>query len=131
MVVVKELDFVQIPDDSDFMPVLITTNSLIGEDEIANAKEIKILINEEGKKREFEIDTKRKRYTNQKLDITILELAQRDGINNYLDLDDSIVECLKNKKEISSNFGEIYSGQSLYALNCPKEACLCLIFSTT
>ena len=121
--------FVQIPDDSDFMPVLITTNSLIGEDEIANAKEIKILINEEGKKREFEIDTKRKRYTNQKLDITILELAQRDGINNYLDLDDSIVECLKNKKEISSNFGEIYSGQSLYALNCPKGKHVFVSFS--
>ena len=112
--------FVQIPDDSDFMPVLITTNSIIGEDEIANAKEIKILINEEGKKREFEIDKKRKRYTNQKLDIAIIELAKRDGINNYLDLDDSIVEFLKNKKEISSSFGEIYSSESLYALNCPK-----------
>ena len=112
--------FSQVPYDSDFIPVLITTNSIIGEDEITNAKTIKILINEEGKKREFEIDPKRKRYTNQKLDITILELTSRDGINNYLELDDNILECLKNKKEISSSFGEIYSSESLYALNCPK-----------
>ena len=71
-------------------PVLITNNHIINE-EILNTKDIKInlQIEDDGLK-VIELNNRIK-YTNKEYDTTIIEILQKDNINNYLELDDIII----------------------------------------
>ena len=66
--------FCKIPFNNNLLPVLITNNHVLNKDDIDNNKIIKLMINNEVK--EIEIDNIRKRYTNsdEKIDITIIEI---------------------------------------------------------
>ena len=79
--------FVKIPYKSNLLPVLITSNQVINKDDILKMKTISIYINNEKKIKTLKLDRNRKIYTNEKLDITIIEIIENDDINNkYLDM---------------------------------------------
>ena len=97
------------------LPVLITNNHVLNENDIANDKTIELSINNEVK--EIEMDNSRKRYTNSdnSIDITIIEIKpNKDGICNYLELDEN--DIYKNKKNIELE----YKKKSIYILHYPK-----------
>jgi len=107
--------FCKIPFINNFLPVLITNNHVLNEKDIDNNKTIELSINNEVK--EIEIDDSRKKYTNsdKNIDITIIEIKpNKDGICNYLELDEN--DIYKNKKNIELE----YKKKSIYILHYPK-----------
>ena len=103
------------PDNNNLLNVLITNNHVLNEKDIENNKIIKLIMYDKGEKTEKEIiiDESRKKYTylNQKegIDITIIEIKPYiDNINNYLEIDDKILDLECNRK-------------SIYLLHYPKD----------
>ena len=64
--------FTRIPFKNKLLPVLITNNHVIGENDIENKKLIIIYLNNDKKVKGIEMDENRMRYLNEKLDITII-----------------------------------------------------------
>ena len=96
--------FCKIPFNNNLLPVLITNNHILNKDDIDNDKIIKLMIN--NKIKQIEIDNSRKKYTNsdKNIDITIIEIKpNKDGINDYLEIDDIYKDKesikLENKKK--------------------------------
>ena len=95
--------FCKIPFNNNLLPVLITNNHVLNKDDIDNNKIIKLMINNKVKK--IEIDNSRKRYTNsdKNIDITIIEIKpNKDGINNYLEIDEE--DLYKDKETIDLEY---------------------------
>jgi len=116
--------FTKIPFKSRILPVLITNNHILGENDIKNGSLITLYLNNDKNIKVFEIDKNRLRYTNKALDITIIEIKENiDNLsNNYLDLDDKIISYLESSNYIKSNyFNKIYSSESLYVINYPED----------
>ena len=92
--------FVKIPYKSKLLPVLITTNHAINFDDILDEKNISLYLNNDKIKKTIKLDKKRLKYTNEKLDTTIIEIKENlDNINNdYLELEDKIINYLKLDK---------------------------------
>ena len=114
--------FTKIPFKCQLLPVLITNNHVIDIDDIKNNKIINIYLNK--KERTIEIDNNRLRYTNEKLDITIIEIKEnKDKLNNkYIELDDRIIDYFKSNENIKPNYlNDIYSNKSIYILNYPED----------
>ena len=89
--------FCKIPLIDQCLPVLITNNHVLGENDIENNKIIELSINNKPKK--IKIDDSRIKYTNpeENKDITIIEIKpNKDGINNYLELDDELNYIMKS-----------------------------------
>ena len=108
--------FTKIPFNNKLLPVLISNYHILNENDIKNNK--KILINLNKEIRSIEIDEKRKRFTNEKLDITIVEIKEEDNIKEYIELDDNIMDYFKfNKKENPNYINKIYCNKSIYILN--------------
>ena len=85
--------FVKIPYKSILLTVLITSNQVINEDDIQGNRNISILLNNDKKIKTIKLDNNRLKYTNEKLDITIIEIKEKvDNLNNdYLELEDNII----------------------------------------
>ena len=66
--------FVKIPYKSKLLPVLITSNQVINIDDIQNKTNISLYINNVKKIKTIKLDNNRLIYTNEKLDITIIEI---------------------------------------------------------
>ena len=115
--------FTKIPYKSKLLPVLITNNHVINKDDILNNKKFSIYLNNDKKIKRIELDNNRLIYTNEKLDITIIEIKDNDNINNkYLELDDEIMNYIKlNKKEDINYLSDIYSNKSIYLINYPED----------
>ena len=108
--------FCRIPFNNNLLPVLITNSHYLNENDIDNNKIIKIIIN--NKVKNIEIDNSRKKYTNsdKDIDITILEIKpNKDGINNYLEIDEE--DIYKDKETIELE----YQKKSIYILHYPNE----------
>ena len=93
--------FCKIPFNNNLLPVLITNNHVLNENDIEDNNIIKLNINKEIK--EIKMDSLRKRYTNsdKNIDLTIIEIKiNKDGINNYLELDEKEKELEYRKKSI-------------------------------
>ena len=106
--------FCKIPFNNNLLPVLITNNHILNENDIDDDKNINIMINNDVKK--IEIDNSRKKYTNsdKNIDITIIEIKpNKDKIYNYLEIDENYIN---NKKE---NIQLEY--KSIYILHYPNE----------
>ena len=104
----------KIPFNNNLLPVLITNNHVLNENDIDNNKIIKLMINNKAKK--IEIDNSRKKYTNndKNIDLTIIEIKPiKDGINNYLEIDD----INKDKDTIELE----YKNKSIYIIHYPNE----------
>ena len=112
--------FAKIPYKDQLKKVLITNNHILGEKEIKNGEIITFIINdnEEDIKR-IKMYEERKRYTNEILDVTIIEIdEEKDGKYEYIEIDDSIIEDMKLEKgKIIMNYKNIYENKSIYILN--------------
>ena len=67
--------FVKVPYKSKILPVLITTNHAINIDDILSNKNISLYLNNGKEIKELKLDDNRLKYTNEKLDITIIEIS--------------------------------------------------------
>ena len=85
--------FTKIPYKNKELCVLITNNHVIGINDIINNKNITLYLNNDKIVKSIKLDNDRLRYTNEKLDITIIEIIEnKDNLNNkYLELDDNII----------------------------------------
>ena len=112
--------FTQIPYNNTFLKVLITNNHVLGENEIKNNKIITYIINNnEEEQKIIKIDDKRLRYTNEKLDVTIIEIYEdKDNIHDYIKIDNNIINNMNlSSEEIINNYKNIYKNESIYILN--------------
>ena len=116
--------FTKIPFKSKLLPVLITNNHVIDIDDIKNNKIINIYLNNDKEEKTIRIDNNRLRYTNEKLDITIIEIKEnKDNLNNkYIELDDRIIKYFKSNKKNEPNYlNNIYSNKSIYIPNYQED----------
>ena len=111
--------FVKIPYRNEYLRVLITNNHIIGINEIINGEDITISLNNESIFKNISINSQRKRYTNEFLDVTIIELfEEKDGIKDFLSLDNHIIQALNLPNNKINNFlSNIYKNESIYLLN--------------
>ena len=94
------------------LPVLITNNHIInGQLLYQNDATILLKIKEESKIIQLCLNNRIK-YTNEKFDITIIEIQKNDSIKDYLELDDII------NKDIFNNYdnNKEYCAQSIYVM---------------
>ena len=114
--------FLKIPYKNESITVLITNNHVLNEDRIAVGRNIVISLNNEEKTLKIGIDEKRKRYTNEILDITIIEIKEKDNIKNFLDLDKQILEVINSGNcENIDYFNDLYENKSVYILNYVED----------
>ena len=118
--------FAKLSFKNQLIKVLITNNHVLGENEILPGNTISISLNNKKSIRNIKIDSERKRYTNKNYDTTIIELNEKDNINNYLTFDKQILERINSEKvEISVNtnkgFNNLYEKESIYILNYFEE----------
>ena len=114
--------FLKIPYQKNDLPVLITNNHVLGEEKIAEGQLITLSLqslNDEETTINIEIDNGRKRYTNEILDVTIIELNDNDKIKNFLTLDKKVINIISSEnkdKDRTEYFNNIYESISLYIL---------------
>ena len=103
------------PDINNMLPVLITANQVIRE-ELLNQNDAKIYITFKNDQNFIELNlNNRMKYTNREYDIAIIEIKDSDKINNYLDLDDYIIDdILKEDNNINNIYKE--QKQELYTV---------------
>ena len=104
------------PDINNRLPVIITNNHIINE-ELLNTKGSKIIIDikEEDSLKEISLDN-RITFTNREYDITIIEIKETDNINNYLELDDIIIDDILN----NNNKNMVYIDNEVYIIEYPE-----------
>ena len=116
--------FTKIPVNSKLLPVLITNNHVLGQNEIKKNSIITLSLNYDKKTKKIKIDDDRKTYTNKKLDITIIEIKENeDHLNNeFIDLDDNIIDYFKDNNNKKVNYlNDLYSNRSIYILHYPED----------
>ena len=103
--------------------VLITNNNILNKKDIKNNKMIIISINNEEEYKDIKIDDKRLILIDEAKDVTVIEIKEKDNINNYIELNDNkkIINYLElderyNKDKIDKR----YNKESIYILNYPK-----------
>ena len=104
--------FCKIPFGNSTLPVLITNNHVLNKDDLKINRIVTIILKKIEKENEIEkkivINGPRITFTDEKLDITIIEIISKvDGINDFLEVDD--------------NFDDIVVKQEIYILHNPKE----------
>ena len=112
--------FTKIPYKNDLLTVLITNNHVLGEENLKDGKIINISLNNEETYKNIKIDSNRKRYTNEILDISIIEIkGNLDNINDFLILDNQILDKynLGPEEDTINCLSEIYENESIYLLN--------------
>ena len=100
----------------NLLPVLITNNHVLNEDDIADKKNVCITINNEKENKSIYIDESRKKYTSSKFDITIIEIKIKEDnidINNFLEIDETIY---KNRLFVETAL----INKSIYIIHYPK-----------
>ena len=104
------------PDINNMLPVLITNNHIINE-EFLYEKGASISIYTEDNKSTKTINLNdRIKYTNKTFGITIIEIKEEDKINNYLELDNNILDDILNK----NNTNKEYIDETVYLLHYPE-----------
>ena len=94
---------------NDNIKVLITNNHIIDEEIINENEKIEVSINDDKEYKIIELKNK-KIYTNKEYDTTIIEInKEKENINNYIELDEKIME----QKIININSESIYILQYL------------------
>ena len=104
------------PDINNRLSVIITNNHIINE-ELLNTKGSKIIIDikEEDSLKEISLDN-RITFTNREYDITLIEIKETDNINNYLELDELIVDDILN----NNNKNMAYVDNEVYIIEYPE-----------
>ena len=116
--------FVKIPYKSILLTVLITTNQVINIFDILCNRNISICLNNDKKIKIIKLDENTIKYTNEKLEITNIEIKENeDNLNNdYLELEDNIINYLKlDKIKLNKKESPNYLDESIYILNYLKS----------
>ena len=104
------------PNKDNMLPVLITNNHIIKQDILyKNDEIIKIKIKNDEKEKKINLND-RKKYTNEKFDITIIELKPKDEINDFMELDDAIINDILNNKNENAD----YIDRTVYIIQYPE-----------
>ena len=99
------------PDEFRLLPVFITCNHILDKKDIIPNKIINISMDDEQFEKKIKIEYKRKTYTDEKLDITIIEIIpNKDEIKNFLEIDENI---------FSDTYKDIYKKKEIYLLQYP------------
>ena len=107
------------PDLEHTLPVLITNNHVIDEELLfkKNGK-IRISIKKENNFKEIYLDGRKKMtFSENNLDITIIEIKEEDNIKNFLELDDKIINNIIKNDNINNKF----DGESIYIIQYPNS----------
>ena len=105
------------PDLNNMLPVLITNNHIINNELLyKNNEKFEIDIYNESELKEIDINNRIK-YTNEEYDITIIEIKKEDKINNYLELDEMILNDIIN----NINKNKIYIKETIYIIQFPEN----------
>ena len=109
--------FCKLPFNNTLLPVLITNNHVINDETLKKNNKLVIYMYKEPKEepkekpnkelnkekfKELELE-ERITYTNKDYDITIIEIKEKDGIKNYLELDENIRENSINTPYINES----------------------------
>ena len=79
-------------DEFNLLPVLITSNHILNENDIEKNKIIEFTLYNQKESRKIIIDENRKVFSNKKYGITLIEIKTNiDNINNFLDLDNNVI----------------------------------------
>ena len=79
------------PDNVNRLPVLITNNHVLDQNDISINKKISFSLNNDIKHYSIIIDKSRKTYTNETFDITIIEIKETDNLDiSLLEIDEDI-----------------------------------------
>ena len=115
--------FIKIPYNKSYLNLLITNNHILGKSDIANGKNIFISLNNELISKNIKITPDKNTYTNKILDITIIEInEEKDQIEDFLSLDNQIINRLYNQKEENITcFNDIYQNESIYIKKKEKK----------
>ena len=107
--------FCKIPFQNQLLPVLITNNHVLKEEDIKIGKIIELTLNNNKEKKEIKINNSRKIITREKPDITIIEIKpNEDKINNFLEID--------NDSNINKDILQLtYRSKSIYVLHYPES----------
>ena len=98
------------PDEFKLLPVLITNNHILNEEDLEINKNIKIAINNEVKI--IVINESRLVYTSKEFDATIIEIKPEDKIKKFLEIDENIFD---------NDYLKIYKKNTvIYTLQYPK-----------
>ena len=85
------------------LSVFITNRHIINKELLYKDNEIiEISIEEENNIRKLNLNNRIK-YTNEEYDITIIEIKNEDEINNYLELDENIINDIINNNNKNKN----------------------------
>ena len=104
------------PDKNNMLPVLMTNNFNINRELLYKKdSKIKISIKESNESKVIDLNNRRK-YTNSEYGITIIETKEADNINDYLELDDIIINDILNNDNKTYNF--LY--ETIYIIQYPK-----------
>ena len=101
-------------EQETFLPVLITNNHILNEDDLSSNQVIKLTFDDDKLIKMITLDESRITYTNDELDITIIEIdPDLDNIyvNNFLSIDENI---------LFENSNQIYCQKAIYILQYPK-----------
>ena len=100
--------FCKIPFQNKLLPVLITNNHILKEEDLKLGNIIELTINNNKEKREIKIKNSRKIITKNNPDITIIEIKpNEDKINHFLEIDKD-VNINKEILELSYRAKSIY-----------------------
>ena len=103
------------PNEVNMLPVLITNNHVIN-DQLLNKKDAKISIYiEDQNSRKIDLNNRMK-YTNEEFDITIIEIKDKDDINNFLELDDDLIDNIINNEDKNDK----YKKETIYIIQYPE-----------
>ena len=93
----------------------------MGQDNILSNNYFSIYLDNDKKTKRIQLDNNRLMYTNEKFDITIIEIKDNGKLNNkYLELDDEIMNYFQSNKEDGFNYlSDLYSNKSIYLINYP------------
>ena len=86
------------PNNSNLLPVLITSNHILGEENIQIGKEIKFNLNDKPYK--IKIDNSRKTFMDVNNNIIIIEIKKEDNIKQFLKIDDDISNINQNQDQL-------------------------------
>ena len=104
------------PNKENLLKVLITNNHIINK-ELFNSK-IEISIYEKNEKIILDLSlSKRMKYPNPKFDITIIQILDNDNINDFLELDEQVIENIISNKNNNKDF----EGKTIYTIQYPQE----------
>ena len=110
------------PNKNNMKKVLITNNHIVNKELLyKDYIQIELTIKKDSKIKSLNVKDRLK-YTNRIYDITIIELKESDNINNYLELDDTILDDIViNLDNLRGNQNKDYINQTIYIIQYPES----------